>query len=151
MSEYVRFVLLLPNTVYAEVCTSWPPPTSWDYVSSLVCTNTDSLQHGLLEFVLQSLLPNTPTRPPPTRWRVCQVCTTSTKYWPAFNMVKSMSEFVLLLPNTDRLQILHLALEAVKVKSMSEVCTTSTKYWQPPTWWSSMLELLTVLTSTSIW
>ena len=72
-------------------------------------------------------------------------CTTSTKYWPSstswrlchrlfyfdqipivFNMLKIISEVVLLLSNTDRLQ---------QVGDYVRGCSTSTKYWPPSTSW----------------
>jgi hypothetical protein len=71
--------------------------------------------------------------------------TSSTKYWSpslswrlyqrlyyfyqiliAFNKLKILSEVVLLLPNTDRLQ---------QVEDYVRGCTTSTKYWSPSTSW----------------
>ena len=151
MSEVV---LLLPNTDrfqqvadYVRGCPTstkyWPSSTSWRLCQRLfyfyqILTVFNKLQI-MSEVVL--LLPNTD--------RLQQVaeyvrgCSTSTKYWPSstscrlcqrlsyfyqiltvFNKFKIMSEVVLLLPNTDRLQ---------QVQDYVRGCSTSTKYWPSST------------------
>jgi uncharacterized protein (DUF1499 family) len=176
MSE---FVLLLPNTVrlqhgedYVRVCTTstkyWPPPTWWRLCQSLyyfyqiltasnkvrimsefvlLLPNTYRLQHG--EDYVRVCTTSTKYLPPPTRWRLCQSLYYFYQILAASNMVKIMSEFVLLLPNTDRLQ---------HGEDYVRVCTTSTKYLPPSTWWSVFGRsstnsdiIFTMLEAVSIW
>ena len=63
---------------------------------------------------------------PSTRWRLCQRWFYFYQILTAFNKLKIMLEFVLLLPNTDRLQ---------QVEDYVRGCSTSTKYWPPSTSW----------------
>jgi hypothetical protein len=90
----------------------------------LLLPNTGRLQHG--EDYVRVCTTSTKYWPPPTWWRLCQSLYYFYQILTAFNMVKIMSEFVLLLPNIDRLQ---------HGEDYVRVCTTSTKYWPPPTWW----------------
>ena len=92
---------------------------------ALFLRNTDRLQHG--EYYVRVCTTSTKYWPPPTWWILCQSLYFFYQILTASNKVKIMSEFVLLLPNTDRLQ---------QVDDYVRVCTTSTKYWPPPTWWS---------------
>jgi hypothetical protein len=122
----------------------WSPSLSWRLYQRLYYFYQILIAFNKLKILSEVvlLLPNTD--------RLQQVedyvrgCTTSTKYWSsstrwrlyqrlyyfyqiliAFNKLKIMSEVVLLLPNTDRLQ---------QVEDYIRGCTT-TKYWSPSTSW----------------
>ena len=153
MSEVV---LPLPNTDrlqqvvdYVRGCSTstkyWPPSTSWWLCQRLYYFYQILTAFNKLKIMSEVVLPL------PNTDRLQQVvdyvrgCSTSTKYWlpstswwlrqrlyyfyqilTAFNKLKVMSEIVLLLPNTDRLQ---------QVEGYVRDCTTSTKYWPPSTSW----------------
>jgi hypothetical protein len=148
-------VALLPNTDrlqqvedYVRGCTIttkyWPTATSWRLCQRLhyyqILTDLNKLKI-MSEVVL--LLPNTdqPQQvedyvrgcatttkywPPSTSWRLCQRLCYYYQILTDLNKLKIMSEVVLLLPNTDRLQ---------QVEDYVRGCTTSTKYWPPSTGW----------------
>jgi hypothetical protein len=69
---------------------------------------------------------------------------TSTKYWPPSTIWRFLSELVLLLPNTDRLQQFEDFCQSLfyfyqiltafnNLKIFVRDCSTSTKYWPPST------------------
>jgi uncharacterized protein (DUF1499 family) len=64
--------------------------------------------------------------PPSTGWRLCQRLYYFYQILSVFSKLKIMSEVVLLLPNTVRLQ---------QAENYVRGCTTSTKYWPPSTSW----------------
>jgi uncharacterized protein (DUF1499 family) len=143
-------VLLLPNTDrlqqvedYVRCCTTstkyWPPSTSWGLCQMLFYFYLTTYNKLSIMSDVVLLLPNTDRLQQVEDYVRC--CTTSTKYWPpstsrrlcqmlfyfyltTFNKLRIMSDVVLLLPNTDRLQ---------QVEDYVRCCTTSTKYWPPST------------------
>ena len=99
------------------------------------------------------------------------VCSTSTKYWPPSTIWRILSEFALLLLNTDHFQQLGDFCQSLvfyqiltsfnNLKILSELvlllpntdsfqqfedfvrsCSTSTKYWQPSTIWRFLSEIV---------
>jgi hypothetical protein len=91
----------------------------------LLLPNTDHLQQG--EDYVRGYSTSTKYLPPSTRWWLCQRLFYFYQILTVFNKVKIMSEVVLLLPNTDRLQ---------QGEDYVRGCSTSTKYWPPSTrWW----------------
>ena len=161
MSEVV---LPLPNTDrlqqvedYVRGCSTstkyWPPSTCWRLCQRLFYLYQILTSFNMLKIMSEVVLPL------PNTDRLQQVedyvrgCSTSTKYWPpstcwrlcqrlfylyqiltSFNMLKIMSEVVLPLPNTDRLQ---------QVEDYVRGCSTSTKYWPPSTCWRLCQRLFT--------
>ena len=153
MSEVV---LLLPNADrlqqvedYVRGCTTpteyWPPSTNWRLCQRLyyfyriltafnklkimsevvlLLPNADRLQQ--VEDYVRGCTTSTEYWPPSTSWRLCQRLYYFYRILTAFNKLKIMSEVVLLLPNTDRLQ---------QVEDYVRGCTTSTEYWRPSTSW----------------
>jgi uncharacterized protein (DUF1499 family) len=93
----------------------------------LLLPNTDRLQQQVEDYV-RGCSTSAKYWPPSTSWRLCQRLYYMYFYQvlTAFNKLKIMSEVVLLLPNTDRLQ---------QVEDYVRGCPTSTKYWQPSTIW----------------
>ena len=153
MSEVV---LLLPNTDslqqtddYVRGGTTstkyWQPSTNWRLCQRLyyfyqiltafnkltimsevvlLLPNTDSLQQA--DDYVKGCTTSTKYWQPSTSWRLCQRLYYFYQILTAFNKLTIMSEVVLLLPNTDSLQI---------TDDYVRGCTTSTKYWQPSTNW----------------
>ena len=149
-------VLLLPDTdllQHIEDCVRGcttstryrPPPTHWrlcqrlyyfyqiqtssntlKIVSEVVLLlpDTDLLQH--IEDCVRGCTTSTRYRPPPTHWRLCQRLYYFYQIQTASNTLKIVSEVVLLLPDTDRLQ---------HIEDCVRGCTTSTRYRPPPTHW----------------
>ena len=174
MSEVV---LLLPNTdhlqqVEANVrgCSTstnyWPSSTSWrlyqrlfyfDQILNtfnklkimsevvLLLPNTDHLQQ--VEDNVRGCSTSTKYWPPSTRWWLCQSLFYFYQILTTFNKVTIMSEVVLLLPNTDRLQ---------QVEDYVIGCSTSTKYRSSSTCWrlyqrlSYFYQILTVFNKLKI-
>jgi hypothetical protein len=153
MSEVV---LLLPNTDrlqqvedYVRGCAAstkyWPPSTGWGLCQRLCCfyqilrafnklrimseamlllPNTDSLQQ--VEDYVRGWAASTKYWQPSTAWGLYQRLCCFYQILTTFNKLRIMSEAVLLLPNTDRLQ---------QVEDYVRGCAASTKYWQPSTSW----------------
>ena len=149
-------VLLLPNTDslqqtddYIRGCTTstkhWQPSTNWRLCQRLyyfyqiltafnkmtimseivlLLPNIDSLQQT--DDYVRGCTTSTKYWQPSTTWRLCQRLYYFYQILTAFNKLTIMSEIVLLLPNTDRLQYTDVYVRG---------CTTSTKYWQPSTTW----------------
>jgi len=164
-------VLLLPNTDRLQqvednvrVCTTstkyWPPSTGWRLCQRLyyffkiltafnklkimsevvlLLANTERLQQ--VKDYFKGCNISTKYLPPSTSWGLCQRLFYFYQILTAFNKLKIMSEFVLLLPNTDHLQ---------QVEDSARDCTTSTKYWPPSTSWrlcQSLYYFYQILTS----
>ena len=147
--------LLLPNTDrlqqvedYVRGCSSstkyWQTSVSWRLCQRLIFFYQILADFSKLKIMseVDLLLPNTD--------RLQQVedyvrgCSSSTKYWQTsaswglcqrlffyqiltdFSKLRIMSEVVLLLPNTDRLQ---------QVEDYVRGCSSSTKYWQTSVGW----------------
>ena len=90
----------------------------------LLLPNTDRLQQ--VEDYVRGGTTSTKHWPPSTSWRLCERLYYFYQRLIAFNKLKIMSEVVLLLPKTDRLQ---------QVEDYVRGYTTSTKYWPPSTSW----------------
>jgi hypothetical protein len=150
------FLLLLANTDrpqqvedYVRGCPTstkyWPPSTRWRLCQrvhyfyriltnlnrlkimsevALLLPNTDRLQQ--VEDYVRGCTTSSEYWPPSTGWGLCQRLHYSYQILTAFNKLKIMSVFVLLLANTDRPQ---------QVEDYVRGCTTSTKYWPPSTSW----------------
>ena len=165
MSEVV---LLLPNTDHLQQvednvrgCSTstkyWPPSTRWWLCQSLfyfyqilttfnkvtimsevvlLLPNTDRLQQ--VEDYVIGCSTSTKYRSSSTCWRLYQRLSYFYQILTVFNKLKIMSEVVLLLPNTDRLQKLQIMSEVVlllpntdRLQQVAEYvrgCSTSTKY-----------------------
>ena len=136
MSEVVP---LLPNTDrfqqvedYVRSCTTstkyWPLSTSWQKLYLLTAFNKLKYWPPLqqVEDYVRSCTTSTKYWPLSTSWRLCQKLYHFYQILTAFNKLKIMSEVVLLLTNTDRLQ---------QVEDYVRSCTTSTKYWPLSTSW----------------
>jgi len=149
-------ILLLPNTDrlqqieddirgYTTSTKYWPPSTNWRWYQRLyyfyqllttfnklkmisevilLLLNTDHLQQ--IEDDIRGYTTSTKYWPPSTNWRWYQRLYYFYQILTAFNKLKIMSEFILLLPNTDRLQ---------QIEDDIRGYTTSTKYWPPSTIW----------------
>jgi uncharacterized protein (DUF1499 family) len=94
------------------------------WLSNLLLPNTDRI-HQVEDYV-RGCLSSTKYWPPSTSWRICQRLFYFYQVLAAFNKLKIMSEVILLLSNTDRLQ---------HVKDYVRGCLTSTKYWPSSTSW----------------
>jgi uncharacterized protein (DUF1499 family) len=114
MSEVV---LLLPNTDRLQQVE--------DYVRGCT-TSTEYWRLHQVEDYVRGCTTSTEYWPPSTSWRLCQRLYYFYQMLTAFNKMKIMSEVVLLLPNTDRLQ---------QVEDYVRGCATSTEYWPPSTSW----------------
>ena len=90
----------------------------------LLLPNTDHFQQ--IEDDIRGYTTSTKYWPPSTNWRLCQRLYYFYQILTTFNKLKIMSEVVLLLPNTDRLQ---------QIEDDVRGYTTSTKYWPPSTNW----------------
>jgi hypothetical protein len=86
--------------------------------------NTDRLQQ-VADYV-RGCTTSTEYWPPSTGWRLCQRLHYFYQILTAYNKLKFMSEVVLLLSNTDRLQ---------QVEDYVRGCTTSSEYWPTSTGW----------------
>jgi uncharacterized protein (DUF1499 family) len=84
----------------------------------LLLPNTDSL-HQVDNYV-RGWSTSTKYWQPSTSWRLCQMFYYFYHIMTAFNNLKIMSDVVLLLPNTDHLQL---------VEDYVRGCSTSTVYW----------------------
>ena len=147
-------VLLLPCTDryqqdgdYVRGCststTHWPPSISWWLCQMLfyfyhvltafnklvimsevvlLIQHTDRLQQN--GDYVRCCSTSTMYWPPSTRWRLCQMVFYFYHVMTAFNKMEIMSEVVLLLPRTDRLQ---------QGGDYVRCCSTSTTYWPPST------------------
>jgi uncharacterized protein (DUF1499 family) len=123
----------------------WPPSTRWRLCQRLfyfyqiltafnklkimsevvlLLPNTDCLQQD--EDYVRGCSTSTKYWLPSTSWRLCQRLFYFYQILTAFNKLKIMSEVVLLLLNTDRLQ---------QDEDYVRGCSTSTKYWPPSTRW----------------
>jgi hypothetical protein len=90
----------------------------------LLLPNTDHLQQ--VEDNVRGCSTSTKYWPPSTRWWLCQSLFYFYQILTTFNKMTIMSEVVLLLPNTDRLQ---------QVEDYVIGCSTSTKYRSSSTCW----------------
>ena len=90
----------------------------------LLIPNSDRLQQ--VEDYVRGYAASTKYWPPSTSWGLCQRLCCFYQILTAFNKLRTMSEVVLFLPNTDRLQ---------QVADYVRGCAASTKYWEPSTGW----------------
>jgi hypothetical protein len=91
---------------------------------ALLLPNIDRLQQ--VEEYIRGCTISSEYWPTSTGWRLCQRLHYFYQILTAFNMLRIMSEVVLLLPNTDQPQ---------QVEDYVRGCTTSSEYWQPSTGW----------------
>ena len=90
----------------------------------LLIPNSDRLQQ--VEDYVRGYAASTKYWPPSTSWGLCQRLCCFYQILTAFNSLRTMSEVVLLLPNTDHLQ---------QVEDYVRDYAASTKYWPPSTAW----------------
>ena len=95
-----------------------------DWFLLLPIPYTDCLQQ--IEDYVRGCTTSTKYCLPSTNWRLCQRLYYFYQILTTFNKLKMISEVILLLPNTDRLQ---------QIEDYVRGYTTSTKYWPPSINW----------------
>jgi hypothetical protein len=109
-----------PSTKY------WQLSTIWRFCQSLFYFYQILTAFNNLEIVVRDCSSSTKFWQLSTIWRFCQSLFYFYQILTAFNNLKILSELVLLLLNTDRLQ---------QFEDFVRACSTSTKYWPLSTIW----------------